>query len=380
MHYSVKLLLWHKRPSAAGHMPIYLKITIDRDERYISTGHYIPPDLWDDKNQQVRPGHLQAATINADITSRKARAMQLIAACQLKNEVITAAAVKQQLTARGGANNIFDFIDQLRKNLAGKRGLATLENYRKYADNLLLFHGSRELTFEQITPDYLQRYENHLRGQGLSGNYIHAIWTGLRTFFNAARRKGLVKHYPFDQYDNPQYRAPGKEYLTENEIKLLKKYYLITKIHSYKKIISWFLFGCYSGLRISDWFVFDIKKNIVGEEIRIRATKNNEPIAIPISGGIRWCLTEIKDNPLTIAEPQINRELKKISSLSGINKSISTHCARHTFAVTMCAEKGLPLETCAALMGITVQTCYENYYRVTPMKIRRECLKAWKTT
>jgi integrase len=71
----------------------------------------------------------------------------------------------------------------------------------------------------------------------------------------------------------------------------------------------------------------------------------------------------------------MNRTLKGIA---GIKKRITTHTGRHTFAITMCAEAGISAETCAELMGITIATCVNNYYRVTNRKIDKECLGAWK--
>jgi integrase len=74
----------------------------------------------------------------------------------------------------------------------------------------------------------------------------------------------------------------------------------------------------------------------------------------------------------------MNRTLKQLFK----GKKITTHCARHTFAITMCAEAGISAETCAELMAITLKTCVDNYYKVTNLKIDKECEEAWvkKTT
>lgn len=102
------------------------------------------------------------------------------------------------------------------------------------------------------------------------------------------------------------------------------------------------------------------------------------PIPVPITGRLRRTINRIRETPLIIKEPTINDTLKKVAKLIKSNKHLTTHTGRHTFAITMCAEKGISLETCAAMMGITVQVCYENYYRVTAYKIKTETEKAWK--
>ena len=74
----------------------------------------------------------------------------------------------------------------------------------------------------------------------------------------------------------------------------------------------------------------------------------------------------------------MNRALKKIAKDLNINKTISTHTGRHTFAVTICLGNKLSSETAAELMGIELNTFIENYSRVTQDKINEEALTAWK--
>jgi hypothetical protein len=65
---------------------------------------------------------------------------------------------------------------------------------------LELFHGSRDLSFEEITPAYLTRYENFL-WETVEGNYIHALFKTLQTVFNAARSRKIITCYPCDNYE-----------------------------------------------------------------------------------------------------------------------------------------------------------------------------------
>jgi integrase len=96
---------------------------------------------------------------------------------------------------------------------------------------------------------------------------------------------------------------------------------------------------------------------------------------MPIIGRLQKHLERVRQVPLKITEQEMNRTLK---GMAGIKKRITTHTGRHTFAITMCAEKGISAETCSELMGITIATCVNNYYRVTNRKIDKECLGAWQ--
>jgi integrase len=95
---------------------------------------------------------------------------------------------------------------------------------------------------------------------------------------------------------------------------------------------------------------------------------------MPVIGRLARHLERIKNCPFTISEQEVNRTLKDLFP----KKKIRTHGCRHTFAITWCAERGISAETCSELMGIKLQTCVDNYYKITNIKIDKECLGAWK--
>src|ERR1043165_1381721 len=216
MKYSVKLMLYTHQANTKGQYPIYCRITINRKQSYLSTGHFIDKQYWDEKNERVKSGHLQAHTINPDITSCKQAIIKIIVAHQVKGKTITAAALKELVTSKTDLHNIFEFADLFVNEVQHKREASTLENYRKHMKVVELYHGSRSLTFEEITHDWLVKFEDHLRKPvtggraALGGNYIHVIWKTLKTFFNAAIKRKVISHYPFDTYENPEYEAPDK--------------------------------------------------------------------------------------------------------------------------------------------------------------------------
>lgn len=382
MKYSVKLMLYTHQANAKGQYPIYIRITINRKQSYLSTGHYIDKKYWNEKSEQVKPEHLQAGTINPDITSRKQAIIKHIVEHQVKGLAISAANLKALVTAKGDLHNIFEFAEAFSKEVEHKREAGTLENYRKHMKVLELFHGSRSLTFEQITHEYLVKFEDHLRhpveGIGkrdaLGGNYIHAIWKTIKTFFNAAKRRKLITHYPFDTYENPVYEAPNKDYMTLEELDRLEKLLSETTDVLVKQTLTYFLLGCYTGLRISDLRKFNINEHICDGRLYLRAKKNGEWVTMPVIGRLAAHLERVKACPLTRTEQELNRCLKKLIP----GKKITNHCARHTFAITMCGEMGISAETCSELLGIKLKTCVEAYYKVTNRKIDKECLAAWE--
>lgn len=384
MKYSVKLILWPHDPNKLNQYPIYLRITVARKTKYISTGHYIDQSKWDAKNELVKPSHPEAGLINAAITDKKSKALFQIVNKSMVGETVTSGQVKRSFNS-ASSTNYFSFVDQYREEMDKKRKGGTTENYRKHALKLQLYHGSRDLTFDEITPEYLAGFERYLftepkrsgNGATVGVNYANVVIRSIRTMFNAARKRGLTKNYPFTVYELPKYTPPDKEALTLKELEILEDVADNSQNHRRRQAATYFLLGAYTGLRISDWYQFDIDKHVSGDQILIRATKNNEWVGFSINKRIKRTLERIRKEKLTIYEQDINEELKAILADRGIKKRVTSHTGRHTFAVTMCAEMGISCETCATLMGITFETCAENYYRVTKEKIRAETARAW---
>lgn len=377
MRYSVKLLLRHNKAKDNGLTPIYLRIIIDQKVSEVSTGYYVPIKNWDEKQQSVKEGHPQAEIINVDITGKKTLVMQKIVEANLQGKPLTAAQAKDLLIDRRDLHNIFDFIESYVIDMKAKREEGTLENYEKYGRKLQLFHGSKSLSFEEIDLAYIKRFERTLREEGLDGNYVHANLRMLRTFFNAAIKNGVITAYPFNNFEMPEYEQKEKDYLSLAEVRRLEEYADQVTDPTLKQTAIYFLLGCYTGLRISDWFLFDIKKNVHGGTIILRAKKNSEWVTMPVSAPLKRNLKRMAAHPLKISEPEINRSLKDIAPKIKAPKYLTTHSGRHTFAVTICADQGIGLEVCAELMGITVATCQQAYYRVTKGKIAKECHEKW---
>lgn len=382
--HTVKLILRSNKKNKLKHIAIYLRITIDRKTNYIATGWYIPKGQWDERSESVKPDYAYAGEINRDIAEKKREVLGRILDAAYKKEIVSSTIIKEQATQKGDLTNIFEFSDAYREEMKSKREGGTLENWRKHLSKLEEYHGSRSLHFEGITVNYLNQFEGYLRAGGIEGrkdpsNYIHAIMKSIRKMFNAARGKGLIQVYPFGegQYELPAATPDDKDRLTLEELDRLEEY-ADTTTHPRRRIsATWFLFGCYTGYRVSDWFVFDFQKHYHRTYISVQATKNDGWSGIPITPRLRRVLDRCKKVPLDTWEQKINEDLKEICKELKIKKSLTTHSGRKTFAVTLCAEMGIPSETCANMMGITLTICVRNYYRVTAEKVRKEVEAAW---
>jgi site-specific recombinase XerD len=70
-----------------------------------------------------------------------------------------------------------------------------------------------------------------------------------------------------------------------------------------------------------------------------------------------------------ISNQRLNSYLKEIADLCGIEKNLSFHLARHTFATTVTLAKGVPMETVSKMLGHTSIRTTQIYARITDSKI-----------
>ena len=137
-----------------------------------------------------------------------------------------------------------------------------------------------------------------------------------------------------------------------------------------KSVLQYFLFSCFTGVRFSD--LRNLKNSNLFLEngntiISLRQLKTNKPVEIPLGNKAQKYLPEKgqPDQPVfkMYCNQFTNRALKDIMKLAGINKSISFHCARHTFA-TIALELSGDIAVVSKLCGHTKISTTQIYAKV----------------
>jgi site-specific recombinase XerD len=256
-------------------------------------------------------------------------------------------------------------------------------NYFTYAKDVRYHHTELErlknytgdhLMISDIDVQFLRKYEQHEKKRGMANNTINQSFKYFSRIMNQARKEKLIKENPFDEYNKPKFKQTERIYLLQGELDLLKDM-LDKPMHiSLQITLAYFLLGCYTGLRQSDWQRFD-HKNIEDGYIKLRAIKNNEHVVLPIGKSLKIILGKIKNLPKAYSLQKSNDALKIIAAISGIEKNLSSHVGRHTFGY-QCASNGLPESTTAALLGVSAKTV-KVYYHLSGenIKIQADALR-----
>ena len=188
--------------------------------------------------------------------------------------------------------------------------------------------------------------------------------------------------------DNPYkwFKIPSSEakeiYLDKTELNTLIEYTeQFAKTSKEYQILKMFQFSCFCGLRFSDVMTLTLK-DIDFENSIIRKTmiKTRTDVITPLFPMARDILMEWSKNGTLLnndakifynyAEPTVNQTLRSHAKLAGINKHITYHSSRHTFA-TLLEVDGVDIYKISKYLGHKTVNMTQRYLKYD-LSIARE--------
>lgn len=220
----------------------------------------------------------------------------------------------------------------------------------------------KSVSLEQVDKSFLVQFCQWLdtvkstkNGKLLSANTKHFYFLVLSSAINKAYKKGQISTnpiYQLDKKDKPHKTTEKREYLTIEELRQLFKQ------PGNQKIIHSFLFSCLCGLRLSDIATLTWKDlHMVNNQwvIEKKQIKTQEIIYLPINQeALQFLPPKTGDNdrifPIRTDNGYISKYISNWVKNAGIQKHITFHCARHTFATTL-LTLGADIYTTSKLLG-----------------------------
>lgn len=342
--YTVRPVVLTHKANNQGIVSIRIAVTVNRKVTYMVTEHRIHTTQWDERKREVI-NHENSQLINIALRRRVADIEREMIGMNLEGVQLN----KQ--TIKNGANTEqVRFAKFAREVRADEKELKRLANFAGEA-----------FLLSEVTPSFLRKYEAHERRRGMAHNTINTAFKYLRRITRQAFKENLIKENPFDSYDIPRYRQTDRVYLTKDE--LLRLYDHVEQLTGSLRVTGYFfLLGCYSGLRHSDWQRFNYSTMVHDGFIRIRAKKNKKHVVLPIGHTLNKVLDVVKYLPMPASNQKCNVMLKAIADGAGLKKQLTTHAARHSFGY-LCASNKIPKSVTAELMGVNTHTV-EVYYHL----------------
>ena len=391
MKTKVSILFYAKKAKAAanGLVPIYTRITINGKRIELSTNRFVEISKWSTEAGKIKGSSEEARSINNHLDLLKSQIRDAEMELIHKKIALTTETIKSKLLGVDERARmlvpIFQDHNNKIKELVGKEyAPGTLERYTTSLKHTIEFmqwkYNISDIDITKIDHAFITDYEFWLRSVRNCANNTAVKYI---KNFNKIIKICLANDW-LDKNPLANYKSKVKEvervYLTEAEIQsVIEKDFKTERLSLVRDI---FLFSCFTGLAYID--VKNLTKShisygIDGEKwIFTHRQKTESASKIPILPVTQMIIDKYENHPQCINEDKLlpilsnqkmNAYLKEIAGVCEIEKELTFHIARHTFATTVTLTNGVPIESVSKMLGHKNLRTTQHYAKVLDRKV-----------
>lgn len=381
----------HKgKPNKLGRVPIMAQWKIAGVVKTISTKLNVLPERWTFERTQGLTK--DDKMINAELDRIRIAIMDKYHEMLQRGEIVTAEKLKCAVTGNGYEEKprcfveVFDiWLEDYAKSIGISTSKLTFDKYILVRNRLQHFIQDRfnmsDIPLEDVNPKFINDFDTYLRQEyKVAHNHAMKMRQKLRTIFNMAHDNGWVSKNPFSA-TKIQYHPVDREVLTKAElVNLMQTDMYIDRLERIRDI---FVFCCFTGLAHCD--VLNLKQeNIVYDDsgqpwIKTNRQKTSVSVDIPLLEIPQMIIAKYKHERMengallpVSSNERTNAYLKEIATLCRINKKLTFHIARHTFATTVALSNGVPMESVSKMLGHRNIRTTQIYAKVMTNKLSED--------
>jgi len=398
MSFSIFFFPKKSKKDKNGNVPIYCKIsTSSKDRIEYFTKIRIDEGLWLDSPKRASNGALNYIRGSAEKIKDYNKTLNLIESKIQKkynalieeDAIITASDLKEALIESTKSNQytVLYFLEKVYKNRNTKSSKAS---FRSHINNFKAFLRDEYKTNDIPAKALLQKKYLGLgariaewgeQNKGWSKIYIKLFLSAIKNAINLAVEQHHLEYNPIHyKIKLKKTEVKYREVLSFAEVKLLENFSFLQK--HLERARDVFLFQVYTGLAYIDVLNLNKAHIVKGIDKRNWIIKNREKThniaRIPLIEKAQHILNKYayldeKCLPV-IFNRAYNLHLRKITEMVGIEKHITSHCARHTFA-TLMRESGSDLSNLKQIVAHSRTSMTEHYAQLTPSTLAEEMNK-----
>ncbi|HCS20427.1 MAG TPA: recombinase [Bacteroidetes bacterium] len=381
--------------------PIMMRITVNGNKIAIYTRRRILPTFWNSKSGMPMIKDAHTDDIGIYLESLRNKAYNAFTELSREFDEVSPQMIRDVMEGKqGGATQTIMGIwiehnEELRK-LIGKQNSYTLwQKYETCRKHFLSFLENRyrvpDILIKQVRYNVVREFQQYMiADKECSYNTTIKFLQFLKKIVIRAIRSGWLKTDPFQDI-SLALKETDRAYLTEEELeRVVVKHFSVKRLDMVKDL---FVFSCYTGLAYSD--VKKLKKAELEKTpdgmwwIKTRRQKTKQRSQIPlleIAKGIidkHTNLDELRAEDLVfpvMSNQKLNAYLKEVADLCEIEKTLTYHVARHTFATTVTLQNGVSIESVSRMMGHSNIKTTQHYARIVDKKIAYDMIELSKRT
>ncbi len=378
--FAILFFIRDSRVRKDGTTSIEVVLTVNGERCAFSTGKKVKSCNWDKNKQQVKGKDEEAQSLNNYLKAIKAKLYQKEAELLERGFVITAELLrdayfdKVESLKEKSLFEVFEEHNQEQEKLIGNGvskathwvSVYTIRLLREFVQQK---YKREDLYLRELNINFIQSFHSFLRiDKGMAQNSSTKHLKLLKKIINLSVANSYMAFNPFSTYKVE--REPVEiDFLDEEELRKIINF--DTPLPRLERAKDMFLFGCFTGLSYIDIKTLTpehFEKDSAGRIwIKKRRVKTGVLSRIPLLPIAKLILDKYKggEKLLPIQDPaDINKYLKDIAILCGINKRICFHTSRHTFASTVTLANNISLEVVSKMLGHTNTRMTAHYAKL----------------
>jgi site-specific recombinase XerD len=377
------------KANANGLLPIYVRLTVDGKRLEFSTKKFVEKSKWSNELSKMKGTTEEARSINSYLDLMKSKVLDAQMELIHRNQTLSIENFKSKLLGTEERQRmlvpIFKDHNNKIKELVGKEyAPGTLERYTTSLKHTIEFmqwkYNVSDIDITKIDHAFITDYEFWLRSvRNCANNTAVKYIKNFNKIIKLCLANDWLEKNPFANYKS-KVKEVERVYLTENEIQsIIEKDFKTERLSVVRDI---FLFSCFTGLAYID--VKNLTKShisfgIDGEKwIFTHRQKTESASKIPILPVTQMIIEKYENHPQCnneykllpiLSNQKMNAYLKEIAGVCEIEKELTFHIARHTFATTVTLTNGVPIESVSKMLGHKNLRTTQHYAKVLDRKV-----------
>jgi site-specific recombinase XerD len=388
------VLIWadRRKINSKGLAPLYARISMHGKRSEFSLNLKVNPDKWNPAIGFLNGSSPEVKRINAQLVDIGNGIAQAYADLSRTDNFITAEKIRDKFTGTGEVHRmlleVFDEYNAGVEKLIGKDYVkATHTKYFTVRSKVAAFikhkYHKSDLHLEVLDFGFVTGLESFLKlEEEIQHNTAMRYMKIVKQVIKHCISNRWLIHNPLDGFKRT-YRKVQRLALDWNDLEALKAVKL--SIKRLDEVRDTFLFCCFTGYAFVDVEKLSMINIVTGQDgvtwVKATRTKTEIDCNVPLMLDAFRIIKKYDDHDCRQIEGRLlpvksnqkmNAYLKEIADLAGINKTLTTHIARHTFATTVTLENDVPLETVSKMLGHTELTTIQIYAKMRDKKVNKD--------
>ena len=394
MRSTFRILFYLKRnaPKSNGLVPVMCRITVNGKISQFSCKLDVDEKHWDVKTGRMTGRSVVALEANRMLDKIRVGINKAYQDICDKDNYVTAEKVRNAFLGMGmNHETLLAVLRQHNEDYAKQVGkIKSQRSYWKYCtvyNHLSEFIRQRykvsDIALKELAPAFITDFELFLRTE--KNHCTNTIWSYMMPFkriIYMSINNGWLQRDPFYAYSITK-EETKRGFLSKEEIKMLIEGSFKKK--SYELIRDVFIFCCFTGLSWTDmanltkenlqtsfdghlWIKTNRQKT--GTETNLRLLE----VPLRIIKKYEGCSEDGKLLPVP-CYPNCKNGIKVIAKKCGIEKNVTWHMSRHSFATTVCLSNDMPIETLSKMLGHRSIRTTQIYAKITAEKVSNDMEK-----